>query len=819
MQLQYIKQQRNLQKNSKQNSRNNSTQKFTFLIIMLMFILGSFNLQSQEKLSLSGYVKDGSNGEVLIGAGVRIKDSKLGARSNAYGFYSIYLPKGKYTIQCSYVGFEPFEKEVELNSANKLDINLKPQSSQTGEVVVTGTKEDNNVQNIEMSTVKVEMSEIKKIPALLGEVDIIRSIQLLPGITSVGEGSSGFNARGGGIDQNLILLDEAPIFNSSHLFGFFSVFNPDAVKDVKLIKGGIPAEYGGRLSSILDVRLKEGDNQEYNVEGGIGLIFSRLSVEGPIEKNKGSFIIAARRSYIDVLAKPFLDGDLADSEFNFYDLTLKANYQVGENDRLFLSGYLGRDVFAAGFKFNWGNATSTLRWNHLFGDDLFLNTTAIYSNYDYSLQFGTGNQDLFKNDSKIINYSIKPDFTYFYNSENTITFGGQSTFYDFVLGNATAISAGISSNLSIEDKFALESALYFNNEQILNDDITISYGLRFSLFQFMGEGHAITLNDTTAGLQRSVVDYKKYDAWEVIQNYSNFEPRLSFKYQLDDISSMKASYNRMAQYLHLMSNTTAASPLDVWRPSTNNIKPALSDQWTLGYFRNFEDNTYETSAEVFYKLSSNQVDYIDGANLFINGKTIDGQVEQIDAIETDLLAGDGRAYGLELYLKKRKGDINGWVSYTLGRSERMVLGINNNEWFANRFDRTHNLNFVFNYDYSKALNFSANFIYASGTPGTFPTNRLEIQGNVIPHNAFGNRNNFRIPPTHRLDLSLTYRPEKDPDSSWENYWVFSIYNVYNRRNAYSVYFQQNADNPQMTEAIRFAVIGSVVPSIAWNFSF
>jgi len=790
----------------------------SLMIVITLLVVSSDYIFAEDKFTVSGFVKDSTNGEVLIGAIVRIKNANTGAKSNPYGFYSIYLPKGTYTVSCSYIGYETFESTITLNEEQKLDIKLKPQNTSSDEVLVTAEKENQNIQTIEMSTIKVQMSEIKRIPALLGEVDIIRSIQLLPGVTSVGEGSSGFNVRGGGIDQNLILLDEAPIYNSSHLFGFFSVFNPDAVKDVKLIKGGVPAEYGGRLSSILDVRLKDGDNQDYQVNGGVGLIFSRLSVEGPIEKGKGSFIVAARRSYIDILAKPFLSGDLADAQFNFYDLTLKANYQLGENDRVFLSGYLGRDVFGAGFQFNWGNATSTLRWNHLFGNDLFLNSTFIYSNYDYSLQFGNG-QDLFKNDSKIINYSFKPDFTYYLNPENTITFGGQSTFYDFVLGDAKAISAGTTSNLSIEDKFALESALYFNNEQILSEDITVSYGLRFSLFQFMGEGHAVTLNDTTAGLQRSIVDFKKYDAFEVIQNYSNFEPRLSLKYQFDEMSSVKTSYNRMVQYLHLMSNTTAASPLDVWRPSTNNIKPALTDQFTIGYFRNFDDNTYEASAELFYKLSKNQIDYIDGANLFINGRAIPGQTSQIDAIETDLLAGDGRAYGLELYVKKRKGDINGWVSYTLGRSERRVLGLNNDEWYANRFDRLHNLSVVFNYDYTKALNFSANFIFASGTPGTFPTNRFEIQGNVVPHNAFGSRNNYRIPPTHRLDLSLTYRPEKDPESKFENYWVFSIYNVYNRSNAYSVFFQQNADNPQMTEAVRFAVIGSVVPSVAWNFSF
>lgn len=792
---------------------------FSFLLVILLSNIFINDIKAQEKFNLSGYVKDASNGEVLIGSVVRVKDSKLGTKSNAYGFYSISLPKGKYTVICSYIGYESIEKEIEITQATKLDLNLKPQNTTTEEVVVTADKENANIKNIEMSTIKVEMSEIKRIPALLGEVDVLRSIQLLPGVSTVGEGASGYNVRGGGVDQNLILLDEAPIYNSSHLFGFFSVFNPDAVKDVKLIKGGIPAEYGGRLSSILDVRLKEGDNQEFNVDGGIGLIFSRLSVEGPIEKGKGSFIVAGRRSYIDILAKPFLTGDLADSDFNFYDLTLKANYQLGENDRLFLSGYMGRDVFATGIQFNWGNTTTTLRWNHLFGDDLFLNTTVFYSNYDYLLQFGNTNEDVFRNKSKIINYSIKPDFTYYFNENNTMTFGGQSIFYDFVIGDGVAASAGGNTVLSIEDKFALESALYFNNEQKVTDEITLSYGLRFSYFQYMGAGHAITLADTTAGLRRRISGYQYYDDWETITEYNNFEPRFSFNYELDDISSIKGSYNRMAQYIHLMSNTVAASPLDVWRPSTNNIKPAVTDQYALGYFRNFDDNTYETSAELFYKTSTNQIDYIEGANLFVNGFAIPTQVKQLDAVEADLLAGDGRAYGLELFVKKKKGEINGWLSYTLGRSERLVNGINNNDWFPNRFDRLHNLNVVFNYDYSKKWNFSANFIFATGTPGTFPTNRFEIQGVVVPHNSNNSRNNFRIPDTHRLDLSVTYRPEKDADSNFENYWVFSIYNVYNRRNAFSVFFQQNENNSQITEAIRYAIIGTVVPSVAWNFSF
>jgi hypothetical protein len=776
-------------------------------LLLLLFVINIESF-SQNKVTISGYVKDARNGELLIGATVRVKDAKIGARTNAYGFYSISLPKGKYTILTSYVGYDNYSKDVDIQLDTKLEIELKQSSKTTQEVVVTSQKEDNNITEIEMSTIKVEMAEIKKIPALLGEVDVIRSIQLLPGVSTVGEGATGFNVRGGSIDQNLILLDEAPIYNSSHLFGFFSVFNPDAVKDVKLVKGGIPAEYGGRLSSILDVRLKEGDNKEFDVTGGIGLIFSRLSVEGPIVKDKGSFIIAARRSYIDVLAKPFLSGDLKDAQFNFYDLTLKANYSVSDNDKLYLSAYFGRDVFGAGFKFNWGNYTTTLRWNHLFSDKLFLNSTFFVSDYDYSLQFGNTNDDVFRNDSRIQNYSFKPDFTFYLNPDNTMKFGGQTTFFKFTPGLGTFSSQGLTNNISLQNRYGLESAIYLDNEQKLTDDLTIQYGLRLSSFQYMGSGTAYEFNDTTAGLRRTPVSQKDYGLYDVISSYMNLEPRFSANYLIDGESSIKLSYNRMSQYLHLVSNTTASTPLDVWTPTTNNIPPEIADQVALGYFKNFNDNEYEASIETYYKQSTGQVDYINGANLFLN-----------QLIEGDLLIGKGRAYGVELYLRKRKGALNGWISYTLARSERLVDGINGNDWFANRFDRLHNLNIVANYDLTTTWNFSANFVFQSGTPATFPTNRIEVQGNVIPHNSFDRRNNYRLPAYHRLDLSATYRPEKNPDSKFEHYWVFSIYNAYNRRNPFSVFFQQNPDNAGQTEAIRYSVIGSIVPSIAWNFSF
>jgi hypothetical protein len=763
-------------------------------------------MEMSEKVILSGYVKSAADGEVLIDAIVRVKDLKIGAKTNSYGFYSISIPKGKYTFLISYVGYEIMTKEIDLESNTKLDIQLKSKDSK--EVIVTAEQENNNIKMIEMSTIKIEMADIKKIPALLGEVDVIRSIQLLPGVSTVGEGASGFNVRGGGIDQNLILLDEAPIYNSSHLFGFFSVFNPDAVKDVKLVKGGIPAEYGGRLSSLLDVRLKDGNNKVLTVTGGIGLIFSRLSIEAPIVKDKGSFIIAARRSYIDVLAKPFLSDALSDAKFNFYDLTLKANYQFDENDKVFLSAYMGRDVFGAGFQFNWGNTTSTLRWNHLFSDDLFLNSTLFYSNYDYTLEFGNKVGNKFTNNSKIINYSFKPDFTYYINTTNTMKFGGQSTFYEFVLGNATFASEGISNNINLKNRYALESAVYVDNEQELIDGLSVQYGLRFSNYNYMGEGTSYQFNDTTPGIRKSVIGTKEYKMYETIKTYSNLEPRFSAKMELDEVSTLKASYNRMSQYLHLVSNTTASTPLDVWTPSTNNILPEIADQVALGYFRNFSENDYEASLELYYKSTQNQLDYINDANLFLN-----------PLIEADLMNGKGRTYGAEVFIKKNKGLLNGWISYTLGRSERQVDGLNRNDWFANRYDKLHNLSLVANYDYTKNWNFSANFVFATGTPATFPTNRLEVQGNILPHNSFDSRNNYRLPDYHRLDLSVTYRPDKTEGSKWESYWVFSVYNVYNRRNAFSVFFQQNPDSPGMTEAIKYSIIGSIIPSVAWNFSF
>jgi hypothetical protein len=647
----------------------------------------------------------------------------------------------------------------------------------------------------------------------MGEVDVIRSIQFLPGVSSVGEGASGFNVRGGGIDQNLVLLDEAPVYNSSHLFGLFSVFNPDAVKDVKLIKGGIPANYGGRVSSILDVRMKEGNSKKPEFTGGLGTIFSRFAYERPFLEGKGSFIVALRRSYIDVLAKPFLNEDLKGSQFYFYDFTAKGNYKINNNNTVFLSGYFGRDVFGADFGFNWGNATTSLRWNHVFNDKLFMNTTVFYSNYDYLLDSDLNNeedQDSFRWESNIENYSIKPDFQYYINPNNTLSFGGQSIYYRFNPGQAEAVSGGESRSIGLPDKYAVESGIYIGNEQKVNSRLSLQYGIRYSDYRYLGKGNKVLLNTegSVAGEQKEVTDIIQVGQGELIQQYGNWEPRFSANIGLGRNSSIKVSYNRLAQYIHLLSNTTASSPLDVWTPSSNNIKPQISDQVALGYFQNFDDNNYEASVEVYYKELQNQIDYTRNANLLLN-----------PAVEADLLSGDGRAYGAEFYLKKNRGKFNGWISYTLARTERLVDGLNNNEWFPARIDKMHNLSLVSIFDTGKKWSFSGTFNFSSGTPASFPTNKFIWQGIALPHNYYDTRNSYRIPASHRLDLSATLQNKHAFFKKGESEWVFSVYNVYNRRNPFSVYVRQNEDNFAQTEAVKYSVFASILPAVTYNFKF
>jgi len=780
-------------------------------LFIVFFILLTFHLSAQENFTFSGYIKDSKNGESLIGASVYKAGSGIGASANEYGFFSITLPKGTHIIGVSLIGYKTFTFSIDLDKNFIKSFELTEEGKELDEVVVTGEAEDKNVKSIEMSTAKLDIKQINKIPALLGEVDVIRAIQLLPGVTTIGEGASGFNVRGGNIDQNLILLDEAPVYNSSHLFGFFSVFNPDAVKDVKLIKGGIPAQYGGRVSSILDVRMKEGNNKRLAVTGGVGTIFSRISIEAPIIKDKASFIIAGRRSYIDALVKPFVKSSspLNGADFYFYDLTAKFNYRINDRNTVFASGYLGRDVLKLSiFSFDNGNATGTVRWNNIVNKKLFFNLTAFYSNYNYKLKFGASNGQGFDWRSNIINYSVKPDFTYFLNNKNTIRFGAQALMYDFLPYDAVGTFANGTVKFLSDKRYGVEYSAYVGNEHKILPRLTIEYGIRVSMYNFMGKGKAYIFGDTTLNEQLPLRETKSYSAFQTIKSYVNPEPRFSMNYVLNSVSSVKASYNRMAQYIQLISNTAASTPLDVFTIATNNLKPLTADQGSIGYFRNFNQNMYEGSLEVYYKYLKNQLDYIDNADLFINA-----------TVEDQLLQGLGRAYGTELYLKKNKGKLTGWISYTLSKTERLVSGISNGNWFYSRYDRTHCLNTSASYDITKRWSVSANFLYLSGVPSTFPNSKIQVQNLNIPYNTTGIRNNYRITAYHRLDLGATYSFKKNDRRRYKQNIVLSVYNAYNRRNAFSIFFQTKANQPLQTEAVRLSIIGSVVPAITYNFNF
>ena len=785
--------------------------KIYILFVLTIGIIGQIN--AQTKHTISGYVKDSKNGEALIGVTVFKKNSQVGTVTNPYGFYSLTLPAGNDTLMFSFIGYKTIFKSIDLTANQTINIELSDEGTETAEVVITAEKEDANIKSMEMSVAKLDIKQIQKMPALLGEVDIIKSIQLLPGVTTVGEGASGFNVRGGNIDQNLVLMDEAPVYNSSHLFGFFSIFNPDAVKDVKLIKGGIPAQYGGRASSVLDIRMKEGNSKKMEVNGGIGTIFSRLSIEAPILKDKASFIIAGRRSYIDVLAKPILakkQPDLKDAKFYFYDLTAKFNWRVNDRNTVFASGYFGRDVFGAGFKFNWGNSTATVRWNHIFNSKLFMNLSTFYSNYQYNLGFSdAGTGQAFDWTSNIINYSLKPDFTYYLNSKNTIKFGAQAILFTFKPGDASITATdGSKSKILLDNQYGTEYALYIDNEQKLAPRLTLQYGIRWSMFNYLGKGTKYNYRDTIPNESKPFESEEKFSNGKIIKSYNNPEPRLAVNYTINDKSSIKLGYNRMSQYLHIVSNTAASTPLDIYTPVTNNVKPLISDQVTLGYFRNFKDNMFETSAEVYYKDLQNQLDYVDNADLLLN-----------KYLEADLIQGKGRAYGFELYLKKAKGKLNGWVSYTLSKTERQVNGLSNNDWFLSKYDRTHNINTVLIYDLNKRLSFSGNFVFMTGTPATFPNVKVELQGYNIPYNTQGTRNNYRNTPYHRADIGITYNFKKNDHRRYKQTVVLSVYNLYNRRNAFSIYFRQGINDPTINEAVRYSVVGSIIPAITYNFKF
>jgi hypothetical protein len=770
-----------------------------------------------QKHSISGYVKDTETGEGMIAATVLVKELGLGTTSNEYGFYSLTLEKGTYTIEWTFVGFSPVSETIVLDRDITKNVELSFGQQVLNEVVITGERADEALTSVEMSVEKLDMAQVKKIPQLLGEADIIRSIQLLPGVTTVGEGATGFNVRGGNIDQNLILLDESPVFSSSHLFGFFSVFNADAIKDAKLYKGGIPAKYGGRLSSVLDIRQKEGNMKKLAVTGGVGLLFSRLTIEAPIIKDKVSFIASGRRSYFDIFLPLANEPAIENSRLHFYDLNGKINWTINEKNRVFLSAYSGDDVFKFSglFDTRWGNQTATARWNHLFSDRLFSNFTLVYSDYKYNLGADANGQS-FDWNAGITNYTAKADFTFFANPNNKVEFGWHNTYYNFAPGAAEASFEVNDSRdtfkFAVPNIPAFETALYLSNEQKIGTRLTLAYGLRWSGFAQLGEGTVyeypngspVDINDPSATL--SPIDSTVYGAGEIVKFFQGPEPRFSANYQIDEFSSVKASYNRMRQYIHLISNTTAATPVDIYMPSGPYIRPALADQVGLGYFRNFLDNRYESSVEVYYKLFQDLVDYKDEAELLLN-----------NTLETELLIGDGQAYGAEFQLKKKRGALTGWISYTLSRVERQVAQINQGDPYPANWDKTHDISLVLSYDVTPRVNISSNFAYMTGRPITFPDGRFQWGEIVAP--IYTNRNGARTPAYHRLDISGYFLLTDPKNSKLQLDLAAGAYNLYARKNPYSIFFQESSTTPGQTEAYQLSIYATVIPYVTLNFKF
>ncbi|WP_298515066.1 TonB-dependent receptor [uncultured Kordia sp.] len=789
------------------------------LYVSILFLLSFFMAQAQDQYTLSGYIKDKASGESLWGVNITVSANQ-GTITNDYGFYSIKLAKGTYKVSVTYLGFKTIEKEVVLDSDQKISFELEEDSAELGEVIITADKATKAVQSTEMSVVTLTSKTIKKLPTVLGEPDLLKSIQLLPGVSSVNDAASGFNVRGGSADQNLILLDDAVIYNASHLFGFFSVFNTDAVKDLKLYKGGIPSVYGGRLSSVLDIKQKEGNTKDFNAELGIGLISSKGLAEGPIFKDengeaKGSYMLAGRTSYIGLFAG--LSEEFKDTKVSFYDINLKANYSINKNNRIFLSGYFGRDNFEIDnfLGTRWGNATGTLRWTSVLSDDLFLQTSAIFSNYDYNLDnLRTGSE--FRWNSNILNYNFKPRLTWFINANNTLKTGFDYTYYNFQPGEIKPLKNSSINPEKFREKFGAEIGAYVDLKQKLSEKLSLQYGFRISNFNRIGKdviptyatGNPLTYDAVQDIYQENeVTGETAFSKGKKIKDFYGFEPRFSARYLINDNSSVKFSYNRMYQYLHLISNTTSATPLDVWAPSGPFLKPQYSDQIALGYFQSLKDNKYDFNAEVYYKKMNDVTDFIDGADLLFT-----------KSIETEVAQGEGRAYGFELQVNKNKGKLTGWLSYTLARSERKVLGINNNQFYASNNDQLHELNLVGMYKLNDRWEFGGNFVFGSGKPVTYPTGQYEQNGIVVAD--YQNRNGDRLPAYHRLDVSATLYPKKGNRGKW----IFSLANLYNRQNAASIYFREVSElngvemSTGTTEAIKLSYFG-IVPSVTYQFKF
>jgi len=767
---------------------------------LILFLVSHSNLAfSQEKVSISGYVKDANTGESLIAAVIRIPDLKLSGYTNNYGFYSISVPTGTYQVEVSFVGYQTWVQQVDIADGKTLNIEMKPESNTIEEVVISGKRQDENVSSAQMGSLKFTMEEVKNIPVIFGERDILKTIQLLPGVASGGEGSSSFYVRGGAGDQNLILLDEATVYNASHLLGFFSTFNSDAVKDANLYKGGIPAQYGGRISSVMDINMLDGNSKRFSMEGGLGLIASRLKLEGPIVKDKSSFMLSGRRTYADMFLKLSKDETVNKSKLYFYDLNAKVNYKLDDKNTIYLSGYFGKDDLGYSdlFGFDWGNATATMRWNRVWNNQLFSNSTFIYSDFTYNVNVNNEDSE-FTIASKIRNWNFKQDFSYYSSNNSIFKFGVNLLHQQIRPASLNAEDGSAVNTIKVDNRQGVEAAAYVSHEWKPWSNLSLIYGLRLNDFMVMGPG-------TFYGFDQDgeTISEQQYGN-EIIKHYLNVEPRLSLAYILSPKHSIKASFNRIAQNLHQLTNTTSSLPTDQYVVSSLNIKPQIADQVALGYFRNFAENQYEFSVETYYKNLNNQIDFRNGADLQAN-----------KYMEGDLLYGKGRAYGVEFLLRKNKGKLNGWIGYTLARSERQFDQINDGEWYAARQDRTHDISVVGIYQLSPKWNVGATFVFNTGNAITFPSGKYQVNGTTMFY--YTERNGYRMPNYHRLDLSANYEP-KSENKRFNSSWSFGIYNAYNRKNAYIIDFRESEQNPNVTEAYKIALFG-IIPSVTWNFKF
>lgn len=764
------------------------------------------------RVTLNGYVRDSLSGELIIGATITINGQGKGVTSNQYGFYSITLDSGAYNLSISHVSYVQKTVEFIFDSDKSFNFDLLPRSAVNTEVIVyANRRRDANVKNAEMGRIDLSINRIKNIPAFMGEVDILKAIQLLPGVRNAGEGNAGFYVRGGGPDQNLIMLDDAVVYNTGHLFGFFSIFNSDAIKNTSLIKGGMPAQYGGRLSSVLDVAMKDGNINEFQGEGGIGLIASRLSLQGPIVKNKASFIVSARRTYIDAIVKPFVKetSDFYGSGYFFYDLNAKVNYKFSEKDRLYLSGYFGRDVFdfnnvKRSFRSNipWGNSTATLRWNHVFNKRLFANTTAVYNNYKFKFEAAQNNFEL-SLASGIRDLNLKTDFDYYPLPQHKIKFGGLYTYHKFIPNILSGKQDSVIFKPNNEsEKYASEFALYVQDDWEIGDRIKINYGLRWSAFTQIGP-YTKYVRDVDGNKLDSTV----YKSFEPVKTYGGFEPRITIRYALNDETSIKAAVNRNYQYIHLVSNAGSTLPTDLWVPSTYIVKPQISWQYTAGLFKNFAENKFETSVEVYYKQMANQVEYAEG------------YTPSLKDPEEEFVFGDGWSYGAEFFINKTRGKLNGWIGYTLSWTYRKFPDLNGGEKFPARYDRRHDMSVVANYDPGKKWRFGAIFVYGTGAATTLPERFYIIEG--VLTQEFSKVNQYRLDAYHRIDLSATYTPVPKKKRKVQSSWVFSIYNVYCRYNPYFIYFDQTGspyDGTLKVEARQVSLF-PILPAVTWNFKF